>query len=57
MEQVKNVGDVVSAGTVTASLFGYLPEISALFALIYTLIRIYESKTVQDLIAKIKKKT
>jgi hypothetical protein len=56
MEQVKNVTDVISVGTVTATVFGWLPEISALFALIYTLIRIYESKTVQDLIAKIKKK-
>jgi hypothetical protein len=56
MEQVKNATDVVSASTITATLFGWLPEISALFALIYTLIRIFESKTVQDLIAKIKKK-
>lgn len=55
MENVKNATDVVSVSTIFATIMGYLPEISALFALIYTLIRIYETKTIQDFLGKFKK--
>lgn len=41
------------AGVVTlGSLFGYLPELAALGTLIWTGIRIYETKTVQKLFGK-----
>lgn len=55
MEQVKAATDVVSGSTILATLFGWLPEVSALFALVYTLIRIYETKTIQGLVDRFKK--
>jgi len=52
MEHVKQVVDAVSITSIAATLFGYLPEISAGMGLIWTMIRIYETKTVQRLIFK-----
>lgn len=56
MDTIKNATDVVSVSTIFATVIGYLPEISALFALIYTLLRIYENKTFQKLLSKLKRK-
>lgn len=52
VEQMKQGVDAMSITTIAASLFGYLPEISAGVGLIWTLIRIYETKTVQKLISR-----
>ena len=47
VEQVKNIVDVISAGTVVAVLTGVLPALAALFTIVWTALRIYESVTVQ----------
>lgn len=46
-EQLKIVGDALSISTIIATLAGWLPALSALAALIWTCIRIYETDTVQ----------
>lgn len=57
MEQIKYTVDVVSLTTITATFFGWLPEISASAGLIWTLIRIYETKTIQGILLRRRKKT
>jgi hypothetical protein len=51
-EQYKVAGDVLSVGTVVATLAAWLPPIAAAFTIVWTLIRIIETKTIQDLIDK-----
>lgn len=51
-ETFKNVGDAVSVFTVVGALVEMLPSIAALFTIIWTGLRIYESDTVQNLIKK-----
>lgn len=46
-EHIKAAADGLSIGTVLATLFGWLPQIAALASLIWTGIRIYETRTVQ----------
>lgn len=46
-EQMKHVFDTVSVATVLASLAAWLPPIAALASLVWTVIRIWETKTVQ----------
>ena len=46
-EQHKLLIDGVSMGGVAASLIGWLPAIAAIFSIVWTSIRIYETKTVQ----------
>ena len=46
-EQIKHTGDALSIGTVIATLAGWLPALAALATLVWTGIRIYETKTVQ----------
>lgn len=47
-ESIKQTVDVASVATVVGTLAGILPAIAALFTIVWTSIRIYESKTVQD---------
>lgn len=47
VQQLRIVGDGLSISTVVATLAGWLPAIAALASLIWTAIRIYETKTVQ----------
>lgn len=56
MEHVKQTVDALSITSIAATLFGYLPEISAGVGLIWTLIRIYETKTVQKLLSRRRQK-
>lgn len=49
-ESAKNLGDVLSVATVLATLATWLPPLAALFTIIWTSIRIYETKTFQDLL-------
>jgi len=52
----KDVLDV-TAGTITVSaLVGWLPAAAALITILYTAIRVYETKTVQDIIASLRSK-
>lgn len=47
-EQLKHFGDVLSVGTVLGTIAGYLPAIAAVVTIIWTGIRIWETKTVQQ---------
>lgn len=52
---IKNAVDVAAAGTAIATVANWLPAVAALFTIIWTGIRIVESKTVQALIARWRK--
>ena len=49
-EQIKIAGDALSVGAVIGAITGILPAIAALFTIIWTAIRIYETETVQRLL-------
>lgn len=51
-EGAKFVVDAVSAGTALGALVGILPAIAAIFTIIWTGIRIYETETVRSLLRK-----
>lgn len=55
VENIKYVGDALSIGTVVATLASWLPPIAALVTIVWTLIRIWETKTVQQLRSKLRK--
>lgn len=46
-ETTKHVLDALSIGGVMATLAGWLPAIAALASLVWTVIRIFETRTVQ----------
>jgi hypothetical protein len=47
MEHHKQLIDLASLSTVIATLAGWLPALAALFSIIWSCIRIYETDTVQ----------
>ena len=49
VEHLKTAADVVSVGTVLATLAGWLPEAAAFVSLVWGLIRIWETETVRRL--------
>jgi hypothetical protein len=51
-EGTKHVLDGLSLLTVLGTLIDWLPAVAALLSIIWTLLRIYESKTVQKLLKK-----
>lgn len=51
-ESTKQVVDAVSVVTIVGTLGEVLPPMAALFTLIWTAIRIYETQTVQRLLGK-----
>lgn len=51
-ENTKHLVDSASIATVVGTLAGILPAIAAIFTIVWTTIRIYESNTVQKLINK-----
>jgi hypothetical protein len=51
-EHTKHVIDGASVATVMGTLMSWLPAIAALFTIIWTAIRIYETKTIQGCIKK-----
>lgn len=55
-EGVKIVGDALSIATVLGTLAQILPAIAALFTIIWTGFRIYETDTVQGWLGKKKDK-
>jgi len=55
-EQMKAAGDVVSISTVVATIAGLLPHVAALLTVVWSVIRIYETKTVQDWLARRRKR-
>ncbi len=44
--------DAISIGTLLATLAGWLPHLASLVTLVWGLIRIYETKTVQKLLGR-----
>lgn len=54
METMKPAGDILSIGVVLATLASWLPSIAAIFTIIWTAIRIYETRTVQNLLGRLK---
>jgi hypothetical protein len=53
-DAAKHVADAVSIITVLGTLMQWLPSVAALFTIIWTTIRIYETKTVQRWLNKFK---
>lgn len=53
-ESTKHVLDTASIATAVGTMMQLLPAIAALFTIIWTTIRIYETKTVQKLLGKTK---
>ena len=51
-EHTKHLIDGVSVATVMGPLMSWLPAIAALFTIIWTVIRIYETKTIQGWLKK-----
>lgn len=51
-EPTKHLIDGVSVATVMGTLMSWLPSIAALFTIVWTAIRIYETKTVQGWLKK-----
>lgn len=54
-EQEVNTIDLAAVGGVVATLAGWLPNIAAVLSIIWLLIRIIESPTVQGLIKRLRK--
>jgi hypothetical protein len=53
-ESTKHVIDTASIATAVGTMMQVLPAIAALFTIVWTCIRIYETKTVQKLLGKTK---
>ena len=51
-ESTKQLIDGVSVVTVVGTLGDILPPLAALFTVVWTIIRIYETKTVQKMLGK-----
>ena len=51
-EHTKALVDTASVATVVGTLAGILPAIAAIFTIVWTAIRIYESRTVQDFLKR-----
>ena len=54
-DQTKLTVDAISLTTLFGTLIDVLPAIAALITIVWTLIRIYETKTVQNILKKLKK--
>ena len=55
-EQAKLIADASSIAVVAGTLIDWLPAVAALASLVWSLIRIYETKTVQNWIGKWRKR-
>jgi hypothetical protein len=51
-DATKHIIDTASIATAVGTMMQLLPAIAALFTIIWTTIRIYETKTVQKLLGK-----
>jgi hypothetical protein len=51
-ESTKHAVDAISVFTVVGTLVEFLPAVAAIFTIVWTGIRIFESKTVQKLLGK-----
>jgi presenilin-like A22 family membrane protease len=53
-DATKHVIDGASIATAVGTMMQVLPAIAALFTIVWTCIRIYETKTMQKLLSKLK---
>ena len=53
-ETAKNVVDALSIMTVVGTLVEMLPSVAAIFTIVWTAIRIWETETVQNLLGRTK---
>jgi hypothetical protein len=51
-ETTKNVVDALSIMTVVGTLVEMLPSVAAIFTIVWTAIRIWETETVQNLLGR-----
>jgi hypothetical protein len=51
-EVVKSIGDVLSVVTVVGTLIEMLPSVAAIFTIVWTGIRIWETDTVQKMFGR-----
>ena len=51
-DHTKHLVDTASIATVVGTISGLLPAVAALFTIVWTALRIYESKTVQGYLEK-----
>jgi len=51
-EETKQMIDVTAGGVTLGAYFSWLPEATALASLVWVLLRIYETSTVQKLLGK-----
>jgi hypothetical protein len=49
---IKHGLDLAAIGTVVATIAGWLPSVAAGLSIVWTLIRIYETRTVQRLLGR-----
>lgn len=56
LETLKQTGDVISVGVWISAIMGVIPSLAAVLSLIWVVLRIYETKAVQDFIAWIRRK-
>lgn len=54
-ETLKHVGDVAAVTVTVGTVASFLPALSAFFSIIWLVIRIYETKTVQQILARWRK--
>ncbi|MAQ19394.1 MAG: hypothetical protein CMN30_31920 [Sandaracinus sp.] len=55
-ENDKLIVDAVSAATVVGTFVDMLPAVAAVFTILWTLIRIYETDTIQAIVNKVLKR-
>ncbi|HJW82427.1 MAG TPA: hypothetical protein VJ396_09305 [Acidiferrobacterales bacterium] len=55
-ESVKHAGDIAAVSITIGTIVSFLPALAAIFTIIWTGIRIYESRTVQRFIRKRKRR-
>jgi hypothetical protein len=55
-ESAKQIVDVMSVGTMLGTISAILPPIAALFTIVWTSIRIWETDTVQELAGRKRKR-
>lgn len=54
-DHLKTAIDGISAGTAVATLAGWLPSVAALLTIVWSAIRIWESRTVQGWVARLRR--
>ena len=52
VDSAKNAGDFVSLGVVLATIADWIPAVAALLTIVWTAIRIWETRTVQRLVGR-----